>query len=209
MIKHYDISRPFHGLYVMFSAIPAIDRWANVSRPLRGLLLAALLLGIIPFSAQGQQSSRPNKREARSIAAIRAVIAAQAAAWNRGDIEGYMDGYARSKDTVFVSGDDVTRGWQTVLDRYKKGYNSREKMGVLTFSDLHFAQLGSSTVTVIGRWQLKRAGDEPHGRFTLIFKRTKQGWRIIHDHTSSAPVAPDSSHKAGLQINPVINPADA
>jgi ketosteroid isomerase-like protein len=186
VIKHYQISRPFHGLYLMNPPIPAINRWAIVSRPLRGLLLSALLLGTIQLSVRAQSSAAPNKREGRSVAAIRAVLDAQAAAWNRGDIEGYMDGYARSKDTVFVSGDDVTRGWQTVLERYKKSYNSREKMGMLTFSDLQFAPMGSNTVTVIGRWHLRRANDEPHGRFTLIFKKTRQGWRIIHDHTSSA-----------------------
>jgi ketosteroid isomerase-like protein len=147
---------------------------------------AALLLVLVPLLVTAQGSAKPNKREGRSIAAIRAVLEAQAVAWNRGDIEGYMDGYARSSDTVFLSGGDVTRGWQTVLDRYKKNYNSREKMGTLTFSELEFSPLGRTTTTVIGRWHLKRANDEPHGRFTLIFKRTKQGWRITHDHTSSA-----------------------
>src|SRR5437867_270708 len=68
--------------------------------------------------------------------AIRAVLDAQAVAWNRGDIEGYMDGYDRSANTEFVTGDRINRGWQAVLDRYKKAYDTREKMGVLTFSDL-------------------------------------------------------------------------
>jgi len=117
---------------------------------------------------------------------IRAVIEAQRDAWNRGDIEGYMDGYDRSDKTVFVSGDSVTHGWQTVLERYKKSYDTREKMGQLTFSDLDITLLSKDTAVVIGRWLLKRTSDEPHGRFTLIFKKTKQGWRIIHDHTSSA-----------------------
>ena len=152
----------------------------------RKALPAALLLALVPLLVAAQDSATPNKREGRSVAAIRAVLEAQAAAWNRGDIEGYMDGYARSNDTVFLSGDDITRGWQTVLERYKRGYDSREKMGMLTFSELEFLPLGSDTTTVVGRWHLKRARDEPHGRFTLIFKRTKQGWRIIHDHTSSA-----------------------
>lgn len=147
---------------------------------------AALLLVLVPFSIAAQASAKPKKREATSLAAIRAVLEAQVVAWNRGDIEGYMDGYSRSSDTVFLSGGDVTRGWQTVLDRYKKNYNSREKMGTLTFSELAFSLLGSNTTAVIGRWHLKRANDEPHGRFTLIFKKTRQGWRIIHDHTSSA-----------------------
>jgi uncharacterized protein (TIGR02246 family) len=118
---------------------------------------------------------------------VRAVLDAQAAAWNRGDIEGYMRGYAQSAEIVFVSGDSVTRGWQTVLERYKRGYDTREKMGALSFSELEIKPLSRDTAIVIGRWQLVRAGgDNPKGRFTLIFRRTRAGWRIIHDHTSAA-----------------------
>jgi len=127
-----------------------------------------------------------NKHDAKGETSIRAVIEAQRDAWNRGDIEGYMDGYDRSPDTVFVSGNNVTRGWQTVLDRYKKGYDSREKMGVLTFSDLEITLLSKNAALVLGRWSLKRTQDEPHGTFTLLFRKTKRGWRIVHDHTSSA-----------------------
>jgi ketosteroid isomerase-like protein len=130
-------------------------------------------------------SSAQTPSDTKSIAAIRSVIETQRDAWNKGNIEGYMDGYDRSDNTVFVSGDTVTHGWQTVLERYKKGYDTREKMGQLTFSDLEFTILSKDSAVVVGRWLLKRANDEPHGRFTLIFKKTKQGWRIIHDHTSS------------------------
>jgi ketosteroid isomerase-like protein len=126
------------------------------------------------------------KPNAKIEAAIRAVLDAQRDAWNRGDIAGYMDGYARSPKTVFISGDSITYGWQTVLDRYKKGYDTREKMGVLTFAELEFNRLSQDALAVSGRWHLQRAKDEPHGRFTLIFRRTKVGWRIVHDHTSSA-----------------------
>ena len=153
---------------------------------LRNSLSAALLVAIIPLLVQAQSSAKPNKREAKIIAAVRAVLDAQRDAWNRGDVAGYMDGYARSEDTVFVSGDSVTRGWQTVLDRYKKNYNSPEKMGTLTFSDLEITPMGNDTAIALGRWHLQRAKDEPHGRFTLILRRTKQGWKIVHDHTSSA-----------------------
>ena len=97
-----------------------------------------------------------------------------------------MDGYARSGDIVFVSGDSVTRGWQTVLDRYKKSYDTREKMGTLAFSDLEIKVMGKDVATAHGRWQLTRAADKPHGRFTLIFRRDGKNWRIVHDHTSSA-----------------------
>ena len=127
-----------------------------------------------------------DKRDAKAEAAVRSVLDAQVAAWNRGDIEGFMDGYARSDSIVFVSGDNVTRGWQATLDRYKKGYDTREKMGTLEFSDLEIKILGKDVAVAHGRWQLTRAADKPHGRFTLIFRRTGKNWRIVHDHTSSA-----------------------
>ncbi len=115
---------------------------------------------------------------------VRAVIEAQQAAWNRGDIDGFMDGYDRSEATTFVSGDDLTRGWQTVLDRYKKSYTSRALMGTLTFSDLDIKPIGPTLAIVDGRWKLKRADDAPHGRFTLFFSRINNNWRITHDTTT-------------------------
>jgi len=142
-----------------------------------------LLLGIL---AAIQTALAQDRKDVKSIAAVRAVLDAQAAAWNRGDLEKYMDGYARSADTVFVSGDRVTRGWQTVLERYQKAYDSREKMGVLTFSDLEITVLSKDAAIVLGRWHLQRSKDEPHGRFTLLFRKTDAGWKIVHDHTSSA-----------------------
>ena len=148
------------------------------------LLTLLLLLPITSMAVEAQTSAK--KKNPKSTDAIRAVLDAQRDAWNRGDIEGYMDGYDRSEQTVFVSGDNLTRGWQTVLERYKKNYNTREKMGTLTFSDLEVTLLGKDAAVVHGRWHLQRAGDEPHGRFTLILRKTKLGWKIIHDHTSSA-----------------------
>ncbi len=149
---------------------------------------AVVILSFAFFNAQARASASvapaADSREAKIIAAVRAILDAQVTAWNRGDIEGFMSGYARSPETVFISGDTLTRGWQTVLDRYKRGYDSREKMGQLTFSDLEVTPLGKDAAVAQGRWQLTRAKDTPHGRFTLIFRRTKEGWRIVHDHTS-------------------------
>ena len=152
------------------------------------LSTAIALLAIFTFTTpiKAQSSAKPNQHEAMISSAVRAVLDTQVAAWNRGDIEGFMDGYARSVNTVFVSGDSVTHGWQTVLDRYKKGYDTREKMGTLSFSDLEINPMGNDVAVVLGSWRLKRVNDEPHGRFTLIFRKTKVGWKIVHDHTSSA-----------------------
>ena len=108
----------------------------------------------------------------------------QAAAWNRGDIPGFMQGYWRSDNLVFVSGTNVTRGWQPTLDRYLKSYDSREKMGTLSFTGLEINVLSKNSAYVLGNWSLKRANDEPGGKFTLVFRKFKEGWRIVHDHTS-------------------------
>jgi ketosteroid isomerase-like protein len=155
--------------------------------PNLGRVVILHFLLVTAGSAWGQiiaQTSTPQNTKAK--AAIRAVLDAQRDAWNRGDIEGYMDGYARSPQTEFVGGDEITRGWQTVLDRYKKKYNSREKMGVLSFSEVEITMLTKDAALVLGRWHLKRATDEPHGTFSLLFRKTKAGWRIVHDHSSSA-----------------------
>ena len=144
-------------------------------------IVAATFLMLAGLTAPAQTGPDP-----KSEAAIRAVIEAQATAWNRGDVAEYMDGYDRSPNTEFVGGDSITRGWQQVLDRYKQRYDSREKMGTLTFSDLEITVLSADAALVLGRWHLKRATDEPHGTFTLLFRKTKAGWRIVHDHTSSA-----------------------
>ena len=124
--------------------------------------------------------------DAQVAAEVRAVLETQQAAWNRGDIDGFMNGYDRSDTTTFVAGDELIRGWQTVLERYKRRYSSREQMGSLSFAELSITPIGPDRAIADGRWQLTRATDSPHGRFTLIFSRTENGWRIIHDTTTSA-----------------------
>ena len=133
--------------------------------------------------APGDESGAKTDETMKSV---RAVLDTQVAAWNRGDVDAFMDGYDRSEQTVFISGDTLTRGWQTVLDRYKKNYDSRDKMGTLAFTELEIKPVSEFYAVANGRWRLARAEDAPHGRFTLIFRRTAAGWRIVHDHTSSA-----------------------
>lgn len=125
--------------------------------------------------------------DTNQIDEIRAVLRAQQDAWNHGDIDGFMKGYARSRSTTLVSEDTVRRGWETVRERYREKYSDRAKMGILTFSALEIVPLSPDSAMALGRWKLQRANDRPHGRFTLIFRRLPEGWRIVHDHTSAAP----------------------
>ena len=133
----------------------------------------------IPIMAIAQSDSQKTK-----IADdIRAVMNKQADDWNRGDIPAFMEGYWKSDKLVFV-GSEVTKGWQPTLDRYKRSYPDKAAMGTLTFSDLEITVLSNDSALVLGSWSLKREKDNPGGKFTLIFRKFKEGWRIIHDHTT-------------------------
>ncbi|MFL6584324.1 MAG: YybH family protein [Chthoniobacterales bacterium] len=140
-----------------------------------------LALTVVLVATIGADATTPTSDPA---AEIRNVMQQQQDAWNRGDLDGFMNGYARSDDVEFIGSDGVTRGWQTVLDRYRKKYSDRAKMGTLTFSELKITPLGPDAALVLGRWELKREQDAPHGWFTLLFRHTTAGWRIVHDHTS-------------------------
>ncbi|MFI5335553.1 MAG: YybH family protein [Opitutales bacterium] len=118
--------------------------------------------------------------------AIRAVLAAQAAAWNRGDLDGFMQGYWKSDELRFASGGTITHGWQTTLDRYRAHYPDRAAMGTLTFTLQEVHLLAPDAAVVFGKWELARAKDKPWGLFTLILRKTPDGWKVTADHTSSA-----------------------
>lgn len=137
---------------------------------------AALL--VVPTFAQSEQQKLQIKTD------VLTVMNEQAVAWNRGDIDAFMRGYWNSDKLVFASGDSVTRGWQPTLDRYKKSYATKAAMGTLTFSDTEVTVLSKDAAVVLGSWSLAREKDNPKGKFTLIFRRVKEGWRIVHDHTS-------------------------
>lgn len=140
-----------------------------------------LLLLVFAFSLTSFAADTGNPKEIQSI---KSVMEKQTAAWNIGDIDGFMRGYWNSPSLVFVSGDNVTRGWQQTTDRYKKSYDTRAKMGVLTFSELEVNVLGKDSAVVLGRWKVAHEPKDSQGRFTLIFRKFKDGWKIIHDHTS-------------------------
>jgi ketosteroid isomerase-like protein len=116
---------------------------------------------------------------------IRALLDRQVQDWNAGNLAGYMEGYEKSDQLRFLSGGDVTLGWQTVHDRYRNRFRDRAAMGRLTFSELTVQVLSGDAALAHGRWQLQRQADQPSGLFTLLLRKGADGWRIRHDHTSS------------------------
>ncbi|HKL03223.1 MAG TPA: nuclear transport factor 2 family protein [Cryomorphaceae bacterium] len=115
---------------------------------------------------------------------LRTAMSEQQNAWNRGDIEGFMAFYDRSKDLTFSNSTGITKGFDTVLNRYKNTYPTKEDMGTLGFELKEFHNLGPDHVLVLGAWELSREPDNPKGTFSLVWEYTPNGWKIIHDHTS-------------------------
>jgi ketosteroid isomerase-like protein len=146
----------------------------------RGFLLAVALM----ISSAGVGAGAEDPVATRDISAL---LSAQGAAWNRGDIEAFMQAYAPTDDLRFASGGTVIFGWRATLERYRQRYPNKAAMGTLTFSDLAITVLAPDAAIAFGRWKLTREKDSPQGLFTLTLKKTAAGWRIIQDHTSSAP----------------------
>ena len=117
----------------------------------------------------------------------RALLAFQRDAWNRGDLDGFMQGYWRSDDLRFAGGDSWRNGWQATLDRYRKTYPNAAAMGRLDFDPIEVRELSPDAVYVFGKWSLAVADKPgPHGVFTLIVERKDGRWLITRDHSSAS-----------------------
>lgn len=145
-------------------------------------LLSALGLFVAARAAGPAEATNPDP-----TAAVRAVLDAQVAAWNRGDLSGYMAGYAQTPDLTFYSGGTVTHGWQPTLDRYRRRYQQEGRvMGQLTFGEVHIEPLGEGAAMARGRWHLAFPdGKKSQGLFTVLLKKGPSGFRIVHDHSSA------------------------
>jgi len=142
-----------------------------------------ILLTVISASAKEKSTA-----ESKSVQEIRRVLESQVAAWNHRDLEGFMKGYWRSPALTFYSGGTIVSGWEETLARYRNRYQSAGKeMGKLEFSDLKVELLGPAAAFVRGQFHLKMDSSNSDGLFTLTFRKFADGWKIIHDHTSTAP----------------------
>lgn len=156
-----------------------------MSKGLRAAIAIPLIVIAVATGANAKQKKNAPEPAAKEI---RAVLDRQVQAWNRRDLEGFMQGYWRSSDLTFYSGGATVSGWDETLARYRNRYQSAgNEMGTLDFQDLKIELLGPRAAFVRGRFHLKMSSTEPSGVFTLTFRKFAGGWKIIHDHTSTAP----------------------
>ena len=142
----------------------------------------ALILSALAVTADG---ARPQRRSKNPASEIRAVLDSQVEAWNRHDLEGFMEGYWKSQDLTFFSTGTPRAGWEETIAGYRSRYQSEgHEMGHLEFSDLRVEMLGPHAAFVRGHWHLTFTSGSAGGLFTLVFRKVPEGWRIIHDHTS-------------------------
>lgn len=152
-------------------------------RPLIALCLSvAIMLSVLVFlpSCNTEMYDAPRER-----ADIKQLLDEQVIAWNKGDIDGYMRGYWKNDSLTFTSGGFVFLGWDSTLAKYKSAYTTKDAMGTVTFANLNIDVLSANSAWVVGTWGLRNSSGTPHGVFTLVLKKFPEGWRIVHDHTSS------------------------
>lgn len=145
-------------------------------------IIGILIIGLAAASRIPAQNIDPREADRAKIAA---VLTAQQTAWNRGDVDAFIVGYWESRELTFSGSSGIARGFDGVRQRYKKNYPDRAAMGQLAFSDLEFRFLGPDAALVLGKWHLKRDNGDLGGVFSLVWQRFPDGWKIIHDHTST------------------------
>jgi ketosteroid isomerase-like protein len=144
--------------------------------------LLALFVFVVTFTLSAQ-SATPEAQ------AIRTVLDKQVVDWNSGDLETFATGYKNSSDILFM-GSKISRGYAQMVDTYRKGYSTKEKMGILSFTGLDVQPLDERFATVTGNFHLERTvagGGNADGYFLLVFEKTSAGWKIVRDDTTVSP----------------------
>jgi ketosteroid isomerase-like protein len=152
-------------------------------RSLRALILVFAFTALATSPLLQAQNTTPAGQ------AIRAVLDKQVVDWNRGDLDAFATGYKNSPDILFM-GSKISRGYAQMLDSYRKGYSTKEKMGTLSFTSLEVQPLDESFATVTGNFHLERTqvgGGDADGYFLLVFEKTPDGWKIIRDDSTVLP----------------------
>ncbi len=132
---------------------------------------------------QTESASKVKVSDEFNKAEIKQVLMDQQAAWSKGDIDAFMEGYWQSEDLTFIGRSGINKGWQTTKDNYIKGYPDKAAMGRLEFEVLELVPLSETFYRMVGTYKLIREKDTPSGIFTLLWQKIDGHWKIIYDHT--------------------------
>ena len=136
-------------------------------------LLVFFLFATIGASAQKAEEAQ-----------IRQLLATQTDAWNRGNIECFMQTYWTSDSLLFIGKNGVQSGWQETLANYRKSYPDTTAMGKLSFDILVVKRLSPEYYYVVGKWMLQRSIGDLSGHYDLLLQKRKGKWVIVADHSS-------------------------
>jgi len=154
-----------------------IEGLARLARGIGGLLLASVFLAPAVPVGGGEEPAKDARQE------VETLLAEQAAAWSRGDVEAFCSAYA--EDVVFVSPTGLTRGRQQVIDRYKGRYPDKAAMGVLslTVEEVRLAPGSQGVASVVAQWRLSYPDKEDASGLTLLVlhQDPDDGWKIVQD----------------------------
>ncbi len=112
------------------------------------------------------------------------MLEVQTTAWNRGDLEGFMQTYWNNDSLMFIGKNGIKWGWQNTLENYKKGYPDTTAMGKLSYDLIQVKQLSPEYFFVVGKWMLKRSIGDLSGHYNLVLRKIKGKWYIVADHSS-------------------------
>ncbi len=117
-------------------------------------------------------------------AEIRQRLADSTLAFNRGDLPGHLAVYDES--VTFMTRDGPRPGVAPIEKAFRETYfRDGQAIQQLRFEELTVRPLGPDAALATARWVLS-GGDraEQSGWFTLAWRRTASGWRVVHDHSS-------------------------
>ena len=160
---------------------------------LKGRVLSQVAKGLTFFTMiivlSSSQVAAAASSDADAEHAIRSVLDQQVAAWDRGDIKDFMSGYWNSPDLIYVGNTKVTRGWQTLLDRFEElSKSSGGQIGTPELTETQISVPSADSALVWGTYRVLQPGQDRKGLYTLVLRRFQEGWRTVYDRTSSEPL---------------------
>lgn len=148
---------------------------------LYSLLVTLLFTSCISVKADINSTAEESTDYELAEAGIRLVLEKQVTAWNKHDLEGFMDGYWKSDQLKFYGASGLTLGWDQTLANYKKRYPTKRETGTLNFVINDISIIEGNNYWVMGEYHLKREIGDAEGIFIIIFKQINGEWKIVAD----------------------------